>query len=32
MACVTCGGPHDSHSPSCTKRPLKTVDAEMATT
>jgi hypothetical protein len=32
MACVTCGGPHDSHSPSCAKRPSKTVDDEMATT
>src|ERR1700710_2666487 len=31
MACVTCGGPHDSHSPSCAKRPSKAVDEEMAT-
>src|SRR5712691_2145177 len=32
MACVTCGGPRDSHSPSCAKRPSKSIDDEMATT
>jgi hypothetical protein len=32
LMCASCNGPHESHSPSCTKRPKKTADVEMNTT